>query len=188
MQHSSQLRKKMRYTDDGVVGHGARGGRVEGAEEGGWRLPLCEQPVCLQRASKLGPTNKPVALVNTAPPGLHHPTQTFFFCSLSLSPRRDLADGLANYAADYWGSRPLRVPAAQCALHWLKTWAVSRGELWGVGERIGLEWIGLDWIGLDWIGVEWRVCLEECFPPPPLPLQACWAASTARAATTSSSA
>eukprot|EP00955_Chlamydomonas_euryale_P026385 278483-Chlamydomonas_euryale.AAC.2 len=39
----------------------------------------------------------------------------------------DLADGVSELAAQYWGSRPLDPRPAQCALQWLHTWAVGGG-------------------------------------------------------------
>ena len=37
-------------------------------------------------------------------------------------PNSDLADGLSEVAAAYWGSRPLQSEIAQCALSWLQSW------------------------------------------------------------------
>ena len=48
--------------------------------------------------------------------------------NLAVAQLNDFADGLADLAALYWGSRPLRGEVAACALSWLQTWVQGRGE------------------------------------------------------------
>eukprot|EP00798_Chlamydomonas_sp_ICE-L_P017950 gene17950-24353_t len=48
----------------------------------------------------------------------------------------DLADGLSDLSAAYWGSRPLRPEIAECALEWLNIWA-KKGAMLGSANRQG---------------------------------------------------